>query len=56
MTRTNFPWALLDNSYNDRFQKLKLQEGPVRQLEAAAFAKMRRSLENQTREVRHFLG
>ncbi|MEZ4480800.1 MAG: hypothetical protein R3B97_06535 [Dehalococcoidia bacterium] len=32
MTRTNFPWALLDNSYNDRFQKLKLQEVPVRQL------------------------
>lgn len=32
MTRTNFPWALLDNAYNDRFQKLKLQEVPVRQL------------------------
>ncbi|MCU0829006.1 MAG: RNA polymerase factor sigma-32, partial [Tabrizicola sp.] len=27
----------------------------VRQLEAAAFAKMRRSLETQSREVRHFL-
>lgn len=32
MTRTNFPWALLDNPYNDRFQKLKLQEVAVRQL------------------------
>jgi RNA polymerase sigma-32 factor len=27
----------------------------VRQLEAAAFAKMRKSLEGQSREVRHFL-
>ena len=33
-----------------------LSKERVRQLEAAAFAKMRRSLENQTREVRHFLG
>jgi ferredoxin-NADP reductase len=28
----DFPWALLDNRYNDRFQKLALQEVPVRQL------------------------
>jgi ferredoxin-NADP reductase len=27
-----FPWALLDNSYNTRFQKLTLQDVPVRQL------------------------
>jgi ferredoxin-NADP reductase len=32
LTQNDYPWALLDNSYNDRFQKLKLQEVPVRQL------------------------
>jgi ferredoxin-NADP reductase len=32
MARTHFPWALLDNQYNTRFQKLNLQEVPVRQL------------------------
>jgi len=37
-------------------EELGLSKERVRQLEAAAFAKMRRSLENQTREVRHFLG
>jgi ferredoxin-NADP reductase len=29
---TEYPWAILDNAYNNRFQKLKLQEVPVRQL------------------------
>ncbi len=28
----DFHWALLDNSYNDRFQKLQLREAEVRQL------------------------
>jgi ferredoxin-NADP reductase len=28
----DFQWALLDNSYNDRFQKLQLKDVPVRQL------------------------
>jgi RNA polymerase sigma-32 factor len=37
-------------------QELGLSKERVRQLEAAAFAKMRRSLEEQSREVRHFLG
>jgi len=32
MGGTDFPWAILDNQYNTRFQKLKLQEVPVRQL------------------------
>jgi ferredoxin-NADP reductase len=32
MGKTDFPWALLDNQYNNRFQKLSLQEVPVRQL------------------------
>ena len=32
MARTDFPWALLDNHYNNRFQKLSLQDVPVRQL------------------------
>ncbi len=32
MAGTDFPWALLDNQYNTRFQKLKLQDVPVRQL------------------------
>lgn len=36
-------------------QELNLSKERVRQLEAAAFGKMRRSLESQTREVRHFL-
>jgi len=35
--------------------ELRLSKERVRQLEAAAFAKMRRSLEAQSREVRHFL-
>jgi RNA polymerase sigma-32 factor len=37
-------------------QELGLSKERVRQLEAAAFAKMRRLLEDQSREVRHFLG
>jgi RNA polymerase sigma-32 factor len=37
-------------------EELGLSKERVRQLEAAAFAKMKRSLETQTREVRHFLG
>ncbi|MEM8631295.1 MAG: RNA polymerase factor sigma-32 [Pseudomonadota bacterium] len=37
-------------------QELGLSKERVRQLEAAAFAKMRKSLENQSREVRQFLG
>jgi RNA polymerase sigma-32 factor len=36
-------------------EELGLSKERVRQLEAAAFAKMRRSLEGQSREVRHFL-
>ncbi|MFN3643720.1 MAG: RNA polymerase factor sigma-32 [Gemmobacter sp.] len=36
-------------------QELGLSKERVRQLEAAAFAKMRRNLEDQSREVRHFL-
>jgi RNA polymerase sigma-32 factor len=36
-------------------QELGLSKERVRQLEAAAFAKMRRSLEGQSREVQHFL-
>jgi RNA polymerase sigma-32 factor len=36
-------------------QELNLSKERVRQLEAAAFGKMRKSLENQSREVRHFL-
>lgn len=36
-------------------QELGLSKERVRQLEAAAFAKMRRTLEEQSREVRHFL-
>jgi len=36
-------------------EELGLSKERVRQLEAAAFAKMRRNLENQSREVRHFL-
>jgi RNA polymerase sigma-32 factor len=36
--------------------ELKLSKERVRQLEAAAFAKMRKSLEGQSREVRGFLG
>ena len=35
--------------------ELKLSKERVRQLEAAAFAKMRKNLENQSREVHHFL-
>ena len=29
---SDFPWELLDNTYNNRFQKLQLHEVPVRQL------------------------
>ncbi|MFK7744209.1 MAG: RNA polymerase factor sigma-32 [Roseobacter sp.] len=36
-------------------QELSLSKERVRQLEAAAFGKMRKSLENQSREVHHFL-
>lgn len=36
--------------------ELGLSKERVRQVEAAAFAKMRKSLEAQSREVRHFLG
>jgi RNA polymerase sigma-32 factor len=36
-------------------QELSLSKERVRQLEAAAFGKMRKSLENQSREVLHFL-
>ncbi len=36
-------------------EELGLSKERVRQLEAAAFAKMRRSLESQSREVQHFL-
>ncbi len=36
-------------------EELGLSKERVRQLEAAAFAKMRKSLEGQSREVRHFL-
>ena len=36
-------------------QELGLSKERVRQLEAAAFAKMRKSLEAQSREVQHFL-
>ncbi|WP_415404526.1 RNA polymerase factor sigma-32 [Tateyamaria sp. SN3-11] len=36
-------------------QELSLSKERVRQLEAAAFTKMRKSLENQSREVHHFL-
>lgn len=36
-------------------QELGLSKERVRQLEAAAFAKMRKSLEGQSREVQHFL-
>ena len=36
-------------------EELGLSKERVRQLEAAAFAKMRRSLEAQSREVHHFL-
>jgi RNA polymerase sigma-32 factor len=37
-------------------QELSLSKERVRQLEAAAFQKMRKSLEGQSREVLHFLG
>ena len=37
-------------------EELGLSKERVRQLEAAAFGKMRRSLEGQSREVHHFLG
>ena len=37
-------------------QELNLSKERVRQLEAAAFAKMRKSLEGQSKEVLHFLG
>ncbi len=35
--------------------ELRLSKERVRQLEAAAFGKMRKSLEGQTKEIRHFL-
>jgi RNA polymerase sigma-32 factor len=35
--------------------ELSLSKERVRQLEAAAFVKMRKSLEGQSREVMHFL-
>ena len=35
--------------------ELNLSKERVRQLEAAAFVKMRKSLEGQSREVHHFL-
>ncbi len=36
-------------------EELGLSKERVRQLEAAAFAKMRKNLENQSREIRHFI-
>nr|MCU0803002.1 RNA polymerase factor sigma-32 [Paracoccaceae bacterium] len=36
-------------------EELGLSKERVRQLEAAAFAKMKRNIESQTREVHHFL-
>ena len=32
LTADPFPWARLDNAYNDRFQKLDVRDVPVRQL------------------------
>ena len=32
MSVSDMPWALLDNAYNNRFQKLSLHDVPVRQL------------------------
>jgi ferredoxin-NADP reductase len=32
MTKGEFPWELLDNSFNNRFQKLTLHDVPVRQI------------------------
>ncbi len=32
MTKSDFPWELLDNPYNTRFQKLSLNEVPIRQI------------------------
>ena len=32
MAANDIPWALLDNQFNDRFQKLSLQDVPIRQL------------------------
>ncbi|HLF71387.1 MAG TPA: hypothetical protein VI759_04480 [Dehalococcoidia bacterium] len=32
MATSGFPWALLDNGFNNRFQKIALHEVPVRQL------------------------
>ena len=37
-------------------EELNLSKERVRQLEAAAFGKMRKSLEKQSTEVLHFLG
>ena len=31
-TASDFPWALLDNQFNNRFQKLQLNEVPIRQI------------------------
>ena len=32
MAISDFPWEILDNAYNNRFQKLQLHEVPVRQI------------------------
>jgi len=32
MTASEFPWALLDNQFNNRFQKLQLNDVPIRQI------------------------
>ena len=32
MTASDFPWALLDNQFNNRFQKLQLNDVPIRQI------------------------
>ncbi len=31
-TASEFPWALLDNQFNNRFQKLQLNDEPIRQI------------------------
>lgn len=32
MSKVEYPWKLLDNAFNNRFQKVTLQEVPIRQL------------------------
>jgi len=32
VSKADYPWTLLDNAFNNRFQKVKVQEVPVRQL------------------------